>query len=48
MAYKMPSPEGAKHPRVSAFYMPYSPSAYASVRGLWASVLEFQEFDEAI
>ena len=39
MAYKMPSPKGAKHPRASAFYMPYSPSAYvltiiASVRGL--------------
>ena len=33
------------------FYMPYSPSAYnyivASVRGQ-ASVLDFQEFDEAI
>ena len=46
MAYKMPSPEG------ECIYMPYSPSAYvlsiiASVRGLWASVLDFQEFDEA-
>ena len=48
MIYKMSSPA-----RASAFYMPYSPSAYvltiiASVRGLWASVLDFQEFDEAI
>ena len=48
MAYKMTSPKGAKHPRESGFYMPYSPSAYvfttiASVHGLWASVLNFQE-----
>ena len=40
----MLSPEGVKHPRVSAFYMPYSPSAYvltiiAYVHELWASVL---------
>ena len=39
MAYKMQNPEGAKRLRASAFYMPYSPSAYvltiiASVRGL--------------
>ena len=45
MAYKMLSPEDAKHP--------YSPSAYvltiiASVCGLWAIVFDFQEFNEAI
>ena len=39
MAYKMLSPESVKHLRASAFYMPYSPSAYvltiiASIRGL--------------
>ena len=28
MAYKMPSLEGAKCPRVSAFYMPQRPSAH--------------------
>ena len=28
MAYKMPSPEGTKHPRVSAFYMPQYPSVH--------------------
>ena len=46
MAYTIPSPEGAKCLRTSAFYMPYSPSAYVltiitSVCGLWASVLDF-------
>ena len=45
MAYKMQ--------RASAFSMPYRPNAYvltiiASVHGLWASVLDFQEFDKAI
>ena len=45
MAYKMLSS--------SAFYMLHSLSAYvlttiASVGGLWASVLNFQEFNEAI
>ena len=49
MAYKMLN----LHPQESAFYMPYSPSAYvltiiASVHGLWASVLDFQELDEAV
>ena len=53
MAYKMPNPEGAKCPRESTFYMPYSPSTYvttiiASIRGLWASVPDFQNCDEAI
>ena len=52
MAYKMQNPGGVKCPRVSAFYVPYSPSAYvltimASVHGLWAGV-DFQKFDEAI
>ena len=28
--YKMLSPEGVKHPRVNACYLPYSSSIYAS------------------
>ena len=38
MAHKMPSPEGVK--RILTII--------ASVRGLWVSVLDFQEFDKAI
>ena len=50
---KMPNYKGIKRPRESAFYMPYSHSAYvstiiASVCEHWASVLDFQKLDEAI
>ena len=50
MAYKMPSP---KPEGKYILYTIYSPSAnvltsIASVCRLWASVLDFQRFDEAI